>query len=235
MFLSRTFVPLLLVTTLYLLNAADATNIKFTKGTKDMDTPAHNAPRSAKYWLENNIERPAYGKTDMEVWLETSNYYKQLLPRRVVNFVVGWQLFARKFPFWINYKSVLSCLVIATVLIYERWFSEASKRRAGEVLVEKSIADKPNMVDARLARFTSEPKAGDEDEDEEEDEDEALNSKPATSIGSALARETAQEEQKRRIEERIEKLKNTPVKKVTLKENSLMKSVDGGEEEDVML
>ena len=141
----------------------------------------------------------------------------------------------RMLPFWVNFKTVTAMLVVTTFLIYDRFFSEGSKRRGEEMQIQKSIDDKPKMLDARLARFADEEVSGEvEGGEDDEDEDDALNSKPSTkAIGSALARETAQEEQKRRIEERIEKIRNTPKKvKPSLIDNSVG-GVDG--EEDEML
>jgi hypothetical protein len=55
---------------LLLSSAVSATNIKFTPGS-DTSSKAHTAPRSQKYWNDNNIERPDYGKTDAEVFMES--------------------------------------------------------------------------------------------------------------------------------------------------------------------
>jgi hypothetical protein len=61
--------PLLLLLLLpLLLQAASATNIKFTPG--DNSGEAARAPRSQKYWNEHNIEKPDYAKTDAEVFQE---------------------------------------------------------------------------------------------------------------------------------------------------------------------
>ena len=55
-----------------------ATSMKWTRNKNDpyKDTDAANAPRSQKYWDENNIERPDYALTDDEY---TKKYGK--LPR----------------------------------------------------------------------------------------------------------------------------------------------------------
>jgi hypothetical protein len=45
-----------------------STSIKWTSTQKDDE--AANAPKSQKYWDENNIKRPDYAKTDAEVWAE---------------------------------------------------------------------------------------------------------------------------------------------------------------------
>ncbi len=49
---------------------AEATNIKWTPNSNPDAPEAATAPRSQKYWDENNIERPDYAKTDFEVMKE---------------------------------------------------------------------------------------------------------------------------------------------------------------------
>jgi hypothetical protein len=52
---------------------AGATNIKWTAATysnPDGKETAATAPRSLKYWTENNIEQPDYAKTDYEIGME---------------------------------------------------------------------------------------------------------------------------------------------------------------------
>mmetsp|Transcript_681 Transcript_681/g.1100 ORF Transcript_681/g.1100 Transcript_681/m.1100 type:complete len:167 (-) Transcript_681:470-970(-) len=44
-----------------------ATNVKWTPNTETNTEAAHTAPRSQKYWDENNIKRPEYGYTDAEI------------------------------------------------------------------------------------------------------------------------------------------------------------------------
>lgn len=59
--------PLLLFLALLDLNLA--TEVKWTP-TDSSNDPAHTAPRSQRYWDENNIERPDYAKTDAEIMME---------------------------------------------------------------------------------------------------------------------------------------------------------------------
>lgn len=49
-----------------------AQQIKFTsnENIQEKHKEAHYAPRSQKYWDENNIERPDYAKTDAEIMAE---------------------------------------------------------------------------------------------------------------------------------------------------------------------
>jgi len=49
-----------------------ATQVKWqpNNNIKPENEAAHNAPRSQKYWNENNIKRPDYAKTDAEVAAE---------------------------------------------------------------------------------------------------------------------------------------------------------------------
>ena len=53
-------------------NAVSAQQIKFTsnENIQEKHKEAHYAPRSQKYWDENNIERPDYAKTDAEIMSE---------------------------------------------------------------------------------------------------------------------------------------------------------------------
>ena len=53
-------------------NAVSAQQIKFTsnENIQEKHKEAHYAPRSQKYWDENNIERPDYAKTDAEIMAE---------------------------------------------------------------------------------------------------------------------------------------------------------------------
>ena len=63
---------LILAAALYTLttpNAVQATNIEW-KGTDNQGDPAKEAPKSQKYWDENNIQRPDYAKTDAEIAAE---------------------------------------------------------------------------------------------------------------------------------------------------------------------
>jgi hypothetical protein len=52
------------------------TQIKFTtnENIQDNHKDAHYAPRSQKYWDENNIERPDYAKTDAEIMAEKGQH-----------------------------------------------------------------------------------------------------------------------------------------------------------------
>lgn len=47
-----------------------ATDIKWKGTTNGSRDPAKTAPKSQKYWDENNIERPDYAKTDAEIAAE---------------------------------------------------------------------------------------------------------------------------------------------------------------------
>ena len=46
------------------------TEVKWTAAKNDNNDAAATAPKSQKYWDENNIERPDYAKTDAEVLME---------------------------------------------------------------------------------------------------------------------------------------------------------------------
>lgn len=63
---------LLLSSILLLLSAhiSVATQVKWTANTANDNDPAATAPRSQKYWDENNIKRPDYAKTDSELFAE---------------------------------------------------------------------------------------------------------------------------------------------------------------------
>mmetsp|Transcript_9838 Transcript_9838/g.26851 ORF Transcript_9838/g.26851 Transcript_9838/m.26851 type:complete len:192 (-) Transcript_9838:1148-1723(-) len=58
-----------LFTALHDLDEAEATDIRWTPGSGSRDEAA-TAPKSQKYWDENNIERPDYAKTDAEIAAE---------------------------------------------------------------------------------------------------------------------------------------------------------------------
>jgi len=63
----------LLMTCLLLIpSSTSATQVKWqpNNNVKQEDQAAHNAPRSQKYWDENNIKRPDYAKTDKEIAAE---------------------------------------------------------------------------------------------------------------------------------------------------------------------
>jgi len=63
----------LLITYLLLIPSSTlATQVKWqpNNNIKPENEAAHNAPRSQKYWNENNIKRPDYAKTDAEVAAE---------------------------------------------------------------------------------------------------------------------------------------------------------------------
>ena len=53
-------------------SSTSATQVKWqpNNNVKPENQAAHNAPRSQKYWNENNIKRPDYAKTDAEVYAE---------------------------------------------------------------------------------------------------------------------------------------------------------------------
>lgn len=53
-------------------SSASATQVKWqpNNNIKPENEAAHNAPRSQKYWTENNIKRPDYAKTDAEIAAE---------------------------------------------------------------------------------------------------------------------------------------------------------------------
>ena len=53
-------------------STTSATQVKWqpNNNIKPENQAAHNAPRSQKYWTENNIKRPDYAKTDAEVAAE---------------------------------------------------------------------------------------------------------------------------------------------------------------------
>jgi hypothetical protein len=59
---------LLILLSLYSTSMVHGTDIKWTS--TQNDDAAANAPKSQKYWDENNIKRPDYAKTDAEVWAE---------------------------------------------------------------------------------------------------------------------------------------------------------------------
>ena len=52
--------------------SASNTKVHWTpnENVKEEHKEAHNAPRSQKYWDENNIKRPDYAKTDAEIMAE---------------------------------------------------------------------------------------------------------------------------------------------------------------------
>ena len=63
----------LLITCLLLIpSSTSATQVKWqpNNNIKPENQAAHNAPRSQKYWDENNIKRPDYAKTDAEIAAE---------------------------------------------------------------------------------------------------------------------------------------------------------------------
>jgi hypothetical protein len=70
-----------LILCLLFVTAAQATDIRWTGTTSDSSDPAKTAPRSQRYWDENNIKRPDYGKTDAEIAVdrgesgESSNFW----------------------------------------------------------------------------------------------------------------------------------------------------------------
>jgi hypothetical protein len=71
---SRSRLQVLLLCISLLLTVCASTDIKWTSTShatrKDGKETAATAPRSKKYWIENDIEVPDYAKTDIELALE---------------------------------------------------------------------------------------------------------------------------------------------------------------------
>mmetsp|Transcript_17372 Transcript_17372/g.32387 ORF Transcript_17372/g.32387 Transcript_17372/m.32387 type:complete len:150 (+) Transcript_17372:175-624(+) len=120
--LPRHFILLLLLLPLSL-----STNIKFTPG--DNSGAAASAPRSQKYWTENNIERPSYAKTDAEVYLERFEFFKE--------FLYGL----------LSPKLAVGLIGIFLIVYYENNRSNNSSRLGG------TSSSSVDARDARLKRF----------------------------------------------------------------------------------
>ena len=90
---------------------------------------AASAPRSQKYWTENNIERPSYAKTDAEVYLERVEVFK--------DFMYGL----------LSPKLVVGLIGIFLIVYYENNRSNNASRLGG------TSSSSVDARDARLKRF----------------------------------------------------------------------------------
>jgi hypothetical protein len=104
---TRSRLQLLLLCISLVLSVCVSTDIKWTSAAsdatlnKDGKETAATAPRSQKYWIENNIEVPDYAKTDAELALERGqdivggggvSFTKVLLVFAVLGAAVGYVL-----------------------------------------------------------------------------------------------------------------------------------------------
>lgn len=117
------------------------TQVKWTAGnSKHKDDPAATAPRSQKYWDENNIKRPDYAKTDYELGVERGG--------GIANSASSFS------PFWI-----LLIVVAAAFVGYQKWQNQAGERLDGGGSVFKRHLTAEETRNARLARFDENMKA----------------------------------------------------------------------------
>ena len=140
-----------------------ATQVKWqpNNNIKPENEAAHNAPRSQKYWDENNIKRPDYAKTDAEIAAERrgerggSGGLLGLFLKASIGIILLAVVYARITGDW---DSILNNPVGSYMSNCINWILELigmKGNRLGSSTEERTMPNDEARRLARLARFDS--------------------------------------------------------------------------------
>ena len=142
-------------------STTSATQVKWqpNNNIKPENQAAHNAPRSQKYWDENNIKRPDYAKTDAEVAAERGEGSGGLLGlflKTSIGIVLLAVVYARITGDW---DSILNNPVGSYITDWINWILELigvkGNRLGSSSTEEQTMPSGEARRLARLARFDS--------------------------------------------------------------------------------